>query len=326
MKKLIKRLLILLLPIFIPYFGLNFIYMNSPVWKAKYNLGKFDRVPKKIQLATLGSSHTCEGIYFDIPECSDITTFNFALHQQTLDYDYAVIRQYINRMAENSVLLISISQFETNGLPDKNKIHEAELRYIHFLNREYLPPYSFAEFIRNKYLVLYEMKNPLEEMEKVFPQNPITKFKNRNKKKHLVPYYEEDITEYTDEENYESAKSVFNHWVELTKPCDEGAEFNLSYISKIVDLCNDNKVTPIFITCPVTKYVYDYSTDNPKYMELDAFMDAIREKYPDSRYFNYITLFKDRNDYFCDTNHLNRKGAIAFTKHLIRDLKINGIL
>ena len=70
------------------------------------NTQGFSRMPEQIDLAVLGPSHGMED-FLVFPEGR--TAFNFALSSQTAQYDWMMLRQYGDRLADGAVVAMTVS-------------------------------------------------------------------------------------------------------------------------------------------------------------------------------------------------------------------------
>lgn len=311
--KLGLKILLLAFPIVI----INVIYLNSSSWKNKDGVLKFKNVSESIKIANLGSSHAVEGIDYDIPELENVVCFNFGMHQQTLNYDYFVFDQFKDKMQENSVLIISLSSFETNGIPDFSKNKTSIYRYYKFLDYKYFDfsnKETLKHFIYFRYLPIFTC-NPISEIYKSFKTTELNE-----------PFNTRDYSKFSDEKKKNDLVLFRNGWKGLFPPSVDGIDFNKKYIKAIVDICKEKKIKPVLITCPITKDVFVSLKDNPIYFDLNSFVDILKVDIPDLEYFNYIDLFLNDDEYFYDNNHLNLTGRKIFTKQLIKDLKEKNIL
>ena len=244
MYKLITRILLLIFPFFL----LNIVYLNSREWKTKYGIEKFNDVPSEIDIANLGSSHAVEGLEYNIPELEKFTCFNFGLHQQTLEYDWYIFKKYSKKFKKNSVLLINLSTFETNGLVNEN--NSSLSRYYLFLERKTFPHLNFKDYLMIKYFPLFTLNNPIEDLGKVF-------FPKKNS-----PITQKFYSVENSEESLKMCKYLLDGWKKLFPPSDEGLSNNLKYLSQILEECRRNDIIPILITFPLTKDVNDYLEEN----------------------------------------------------------------
>ncbi len=94
------------------------------------------------------------------------------------------------------------------------------------------------------------------------------------------------------------------------------SQTSLNYLDSIIVLCKKNKITPIFVNCPVHKNYYQaipskfkesYDAEKQKLSKLGILViDMFTLPLPDA--------------YFLDDDHLNVKGSTYFTNELIKQL------
>lgn len=328
LKKLSAKLFFLL----IPFVALNVIYINSGYLKIKYDMGKFDSVPENLQVANLGSSHGYIAFDYSIEEFKDKSCFNFALQQQTLDFDSAIFKQYINNFRENSLLIICLSPFETNGTPNYETDVNSKLRYYDFLKPRYFGNFSLREWFSYKYLSLFSSPHPIKETVNILDNIRRNAFQ-KNKSDFYFPTADLPAevmgASYADvppaEKEIQASKLV-KHWVNTMPPSRKGMESNFNYIDTILELCKARKIKTAVITTPISREVFNALDQEKAYYPLAAFMDELSSKYPKTLFLNYTDLYFDAPFLLGDNNHLNRTGAKNFSKTLYKDLQDAGFL
>lgn len=318
MKKSIDIIFKILILAF-PFFLLNHIYLNSSVWEDKYGLKKFKSVPDNIEVGNLGSSHGLLSLDYDIDAFNDKICFNFALLGQGLDFDYAILRQFIDKFDCCSSLIVCISPFETNGIPDYNVNPNAKLRNYGFLDKAFIENFSYREWFTFNYLSLFVSKSRINDL-KFFLYEIISKF-NKNKMSDIsidLEYKTYDDMPY--ELKMVKKKELINFWATMYPPKTEGKDFNLKYLDSIVELCYQHGVNPIIVIPPIARESVEELMETNIYYDIFEFHNDISKRYCDIKCLNYIDLFFDRNTYFRDNNHLSPEGAREFSKTIYSDL------
>ena len=177
-----------------PYTIINIIYIKSDLWKYKDAVYKFNNIPKGIEVANLGSSHGLLSFDYSIENYKNLVCYNMALAQQTLDFDEKIFQQYIENFKEDSTIIICLSPFETNGIPDYVLNKKAKDRYYRFIKPQLIEDFSLNDWISINIFPYFLSPHPLKDLitiSKEFSQkteNRKQKTENRKQKtenKHL---------------------------------------------------------------------------------------------------------------------------------------------
>lgn len=309
MKRFLSKIAIVSIPFILLLFFLNYNLSKSYWWNSiSTEQEKFKNVPTGIQLANIGSSLGNAG--FDYKDFSEYTTFNFALNWQHNIYNYYVFKQYADNFSKKSVLLIPISYFDITRIEK-----EPNTRYYTFLDKENIPDFNYKEYILYNYLPLFSIKN----VWKIYV--------NRNNERYWFP-----LTNHTRDDFIHQSEMYFNWWMRNdpdVEKGEEGFQYNIEAVSKIINLCYKNDIVPVLVSTPIMDCL------NEKYAQVDFFdtfynfIDVLKEKYPGLLYLDYSQDKGFSNDYwlcFIDPAHLTTFGAKKFTKQVVQDLKDVGLL
>lgn len=318
--KLIFRILLL----FIPFVLLNIIYTNSATWKNKYGMNKYDFIPENIEIANLGSSHGFHSFDYSIEGFSNKTCFNFAIGQQSLDFDWGIFKQYVNRFKEGSTLIICLSPFETDGIPDYKANKDSQFRYYGILEKQNFDTFSRQDWFFFNYLALVTSKHPVRDI-----RDSIAEYLTSNKTSSTSLEDFSQPTVFFDDKNYEKvpleerlrqANEIVDFWTNIFPPDAKGKEHNLGYLDKIISLGREHNINTVVVTTPVSREVYYVLKTRNTYYDLDKFYRELIEKYPETKFLNYIDLFFGKDRLFRDNNHLSPEGAIEFSKIIQSDI------
>ena len=329
MKNNLKLPLKILLLAF-PFIAMTVIYGRLDILKNKYDLGKFDSVPENIDLANLGSSHAYIAFDYSTNVFKEMKCFNFALFQQTLDFDHAILKQYINKFKKNGILIICLSPFETNGIPDYEFDLNSKLRYYQFLKPQYIEFFSIKEMLYSHCLSIFSSPHPIYELKEAVK----AWYEKTIRREHYQALtsdenFESEISsntyaEVSEEEKILQAENLVKHWTKTIPPSPKGKEFNLHYIDSIIDLCRNKNLKTVVVTPPISKEVFLELNKNCTYYSLSVFYEELEKKYPETLFLNYVDLYFEKAHLLGDNNHLNKKGAREFSKTLYLDMKESG--
>jgi len=92
----------------------------------------------------------------------------------------------------------------------------------------------------------------------------------------------------------------------------------LYYFKKILNLCSEKEINIILIKYPLSRSYLINAADYVDRNEFYGYLHAILADFPHLNYdiWDYQEIFVDSPVYFMDSDHLNRKGAIAFSELL----------
>lgn len=276
-------------------------------------MDRFSDILYNLELGNVGSSHACYGIdWSNVPE---IRAWNLALSAQPYFYDYAVLRKYIDHFADNAAIVICLSYREIDQVLDCTPYRA---RYYRILSRNEMDFWSPKECIWYRLLpVLSAGQNALRIFNDFSPER-------------LSPYFNRDT--YLDgEELYNYCIKKHKEWTRCDdKITPKGYTQNLDKVVEIIELCHAHRLRPVLITMPVTDVLNNiYKEKTPEFLTtFRQFSADLHERYPDVPYFDYShdKIFSSHHEFFYDGDHLNNKGAALFTKTLVADLRLAGIL
>ena len=312
MKHIIKSIFIL----FVPFYFFNIIFIFSKSSTTDFlELKKLKNVPASIQIANTGSSH---GWDFNYDGLTDKTTFNFSLRAQTLLYDKAVLSNFIDNFAPESVLLIPVSYFEIDSIPAENLIESFEFRYYLTLQKKNIPNSTLAKEIKYKYFILLTQNNPLKTIKSNFLKSVEQLKKHKSKKNENSS--DGNFSLLSDLEQRKQAEFVKSSWQNMYKK--KGLDYNKKILCEMIELCRKNCITPVIVTTPITSVQNSVFEDGIFFQTFNTFKNDLTSKTK----VLWLDYSNDKNfsssyDLFSDTNHMNKKGSNFFTKKVLQDLK-----
>ena len=292
----------------------NALYLRTNYWKSENNMNRFVDIPYNLELGNVGSSHTTYGI--DWRAVPEIRAWNLALSSQPYFYDHAVLKNYIDHFSENAVVVICLSYFEIDRVPDYAPYRA---RYYRILPKDDLDSWSRKEDIVYRLVPFLSAGNNTIKIVHDIPPEQMSPYFNRGS------YLEGN-------ELYDYCVNKHESWTTHPRPTTPQEDYaqNLEQVSAIIELCHAHRLRPVLITTPITDVlnaIYDEKT--PEFFTtFRQFSADLCERYPDVPYFDYShdETFSARHELFTDGDHLNNAGASLFTKTLVADLRRTGIL
>ena len=288
MKKLIFRLMMTLVTVVLITVVLSAVYMKS---LEKYALDS-SGMPEVITVANTGNSHGLHAFdYSSLPG-----GFNFALGSQPLQYDASLIERYIDRFSEDATLFIPLSYMSFWGDPTEDEQYEAlAMRYMGLLDADGLVLKNKTDYFILKYFSVIRWGDV--QTHSIFAQ----------KSDRVVNASESGLSL----EELGARRAAYHAALAVQDgellPMHEPS---LDSVRKMVALCRENGVTPVFITTPYTRA---YSGGMPE-MLLKSFYEAVNSLSEELSvpYFDYSRDSRFADSMFEDSDHLNAQGAALF--------------
>lgn len=290
--------------VLIPAAAVLIIYMLNNSYKKideqKYeDIAKYDMIGsayQEIHIGNLGSSHGACDFSYDAITDKGYTCFNFANTSQSYNYDYAVLKEFGQYMADDSVLLIPVSYFSFNNeVINSSEAEAMSLRYYHFLSPENIPDYDlYVDVITNKLPIL----SAGEDILQLFPKlNTVLTAHAANEGIDLNAFASWAEERYS--RHFETKDELF-----LPERVED--------LYDIINYCKENDITPVLITTPFSNY-YNDLVSSEFLQEFYATINRVAYDTSVSYYdYSHDERFYDHLEYFSDCDHLNTEGAAYF--------------
>ncbi len=257
-----------------------------------------------------GSSHTLRALEPSILDDElGVDSYNVSIPNSNMQQRYEMIKVEMERNPVDTVIL-GVS-YNTMTRDRSVRGYEGDYYVLSKLNLWDRIPYFFSSIQPSEYISIYYqfLNRGFECMDMAAHGTWVDH--NEKTEKGYVPYDNQHYVERDDEMLAPNPLSVYNTET-LT---EEIYEPNVTYLDKILDLCNENNVTLIMISEPLSK------TAISRYQNLDASREWYAEyaQNNDICYFDfglykeYDDLFTDMVDYH-DAFHLNNTGADKFSE------------
>ena len=317
-------MLTLILVVLVP---LNSMYKNTNRFaNQNYELSKFRNVPYQIEFANFGSSHGQLGFYYSHEES---VNFNFSLSSQTPEYDLALLKDNLKHFAKDAIVVFPISYF-TPYLFSHDKDFEFKTRnqrYYNIINYQNIIDFNWVDMMKS----VFQPLNGRNILDYLALLNDDMKFNELNNSSGNFPLSNWEIdNSMSDNSLKDDAVARWEYWriFRANLNIEHEGSFNpeiLRVYKEVVDVCKENNLTPIFITLPVTAEL-NAVVDEEFY---PIFKDDVRKIideigspiYLDYSHYDFIS---NNPEYFIDTDHLSKYGAMTVTNVLFED--INRIL
>jgi len=297
MKKLIIKLLLVLLPVFIIIIVFELFARGIPTsYSIKYNY--FNKKADKIEVLVVGSSHSNFGIN---PKYFGREAFNISNTSQGLYQDYKVLSKYLPKCKVVKMVIIPISYFSLQS--ELSFSPEAwRCAYYYFYLGVKADP-SWSMFDSRNYSALFLWDGPRGVIKGIRNINEV----NINEYGYQFPLkIKSSIDEII---NDNTGRNRVNYNEKTMK--DNLVGYNVLLLNRIAEELKERNIKIMFITPPVYKTYYSHISKERYNIMIKSVEDVVN-KHSD-KYYNYF--YDDRfelND-FADNDHLNEEGAKKFS-------------
>ena len=265
---------------------------NTNVMSVKYRLLK----DKNIEILVLGNSHTFFGLN---PVYFKKKTINLANKSRKIETDYFILKNNLEVMQNIKAVIVPISHYTLFT----EKISEAEKRlYYNFYKLN-----EYDQGVFNNSLLIHESFKELID-------DAISKTTNISNSGWRA-----------NDQKYQFDKKIIDERIgDINEKLSRKLtiEKNSYYLKKIIDLCENKKVQLLLLLPPYHPDFYKYTNHryNEKIKKILKNIDLKSSSLFDSE------LFKITEDiYFENIDHLNKNGAMLFSKNIdsLINLKIH---
>lgn len=295
--KLVKRLIIFLLPILLG-FGVLEYYLRAIPNDYSYKKEYLEENVETIELLILGSSHYYRGI---LAEDLDINSFNAAYVSQSLDLDFLIFNTYKDRLKNLKYLMVGIS-YPSLFSSLKTGVEHWRLKNYNLYYDFHIShnPKDYSEVLSNTFDVnkmkainYYRLhKNPITLSK--LGSGPLKAQKDLNKngiaaaKRHTdttLPFFKEYIKE----------------------------------LDSIINYCKENNIKIILVTSP-TYHTYSDNLNTQQLSLMNHLLDSLSKNNQNVFRADYLKDENFRKEDFYDGDHLRLQGAKKFTEILNQKL------
>ena len=266
-------------------------------------------VPDGIQICNVGSSHGYFGFNYE-DAARKYVCFNFALQSQSLRYDLKVLENYRDKIRNGAYVFVPASYFSFFGRPETQdeNFESKNKRYYRFLRTDLIDKYDAWTYFYVRY----------------FPSLNLQDFKDTVKR---VLHKTSGDNRWDQEADSRDMDGFARYEYHVKSKLDEKGhrifkQEAVDALRGIIAFCREIGATPVLVTPP---YLHEYSgavheNDPQFFTDFYGVIDGI-VKETGIKYYDYSEdeRFKDKYEYFFNSDHMNRKGARFFTNILLRE-------
>jgi len=295
MRKFVKSFILFVLPIALFMFFAEILFRHIPN-QYSYKANYLETHGNEVEILILGSSHSFYGI--DPGEFS-CKAFNAAHGSQSLDFDYAILQKYSNKLQNLRTVIVPISYGSLYG--------KLELG----IEKWHLKDYS----------IYYGLKTPLsfEKRLEVFSKGNMSRLKNYVLGKidlgvtalgHGTASGKRPQSDLRESGNIAAKR----HTAEKDTAQMMFSEM-LGYLDYIIKLCQKKNCRVILLTMPAW-HSYRENMDAWQWQKTQETVQALEKQHQNVHYFNFIADSQFAANDFQDADHLNFQGARKMSRIL----------
>lgn len=279
------------------------------IWYRKHDERNFD-------LINLGSSGAKWAFNYSNFK---IKAMNWAQQPQTLLADFNLLRNYHSILKNKGYVLITIMPF--TSLNKETNIFDT-MKYIKFSAHEAILSkelkkaklYELFPLLMGKPAIKGLLKHILHKENNFDSSSKYLLEKSIMSKNEL----EQDALRWIN--GWKKQFSITDLNASLTPQNQEGREYRVILMQKIIDFCMERSYIPVYVIPPVTSYLSKYYTKKFKDIYIYNFLKEV------DRNIKLLDYSNDQNlansDLYFNSFFLNKKGANIFTEKVLKDLSL----
>lgn len=308
-------LLIILLGTVI-FFILNIIYKKTNSYQNEIKqVEKFIQgVPNNLEIINLGSSYARNAFEY---KKLGINGFNFGLQPQSLSYDFRILKQYTSKLSKNCIVIITLPNLVFGFLDYKND--NANTKYYYFLNSKYILNYSKLKyFLRMYFPLLYTPKRVYRIFKDINTLN-LNQSDNLLTVAEVMKEAEDRVRNWEKQFNLENMKDV----KKIPEELKEMFLKTQNLLKEIIRYCEEHNFRPVLLVPPCSKVINDLISE--EFLDEVLYKNILKSK-GQTLFLDYLKdeEFQDYKLYI-NSDMLNERGRIKFTKRVLNDLEKNNI-
>jgi len=277
MKKFLTKILILgVIPIIVCVALFVIIY--------KYEVANL-KINESTSIIIMGDSHTQSGLDDDIIENS----LNIAQSSEHFLYSYNILKLLKNNNTQIDKVILGVS-FHSFSIDYDEQIYDEEKSRI--MLERYFPILDLKSIIDTKNM-------PLKNIKGIYKNIIISLISD--KYSFIGDFYE---SERSNLNATTINTAIQGHYYTTSGDEQAYANYQIKYLNKIVELCNDKNIELIIINTPIHK---EYYNKIPKkfiinyYLSINQFKNKVK--------FYDLHSIELKDNYYGDGDHVNLKGA-----------------
>lgn len=288
------------------------LMINTAYSSCDKTRNRYANMPEKIEVCNFGSSH---GVHSFDYEGLNINAFNFAFSSQYPSYDYRLLDEYKDHIAEGATVIIPISYFVFYGKSEEltEDFTAKNSRYYSVLSPNRIKEFSLKEFIKQRFPAVFEKESLLKY---IFGYTEIKVDENESNKYK----YSSDIDVQKDAEEAYSRHIIKGKFDEQGERIVNNEE--IEAVVSMIKLCQEINARPILVTTPyLEEYNILVNKDVQFKNDFKKLVNNIIQR-TGVLYLDYSCdeRFVKEYDLYFNSDHLNIHGARLFTQIVLQDV------
>lgn len=303
MRKIATKIFIFCLPLVSIFFYVEYKLRqvpNSYTIKKRY----LEKNSKKIETVVLGSS---QALYSVNPLYFSSKTINLANASQSLYFDVALLEKYADKLPSLKKVIIPVSYFSLFYDMNDGKEKMRAYAYYHYYNLKN-HDFNYCDIKNYSLVSLLGIKRVLVSAKSGFKQlndENILKMTTEG----FLPY---DSTNLNKRINDSLGKEWLAYHQSFMKK--SSFNFNINCLNRLLQNLTKKNIQVYFISTPTYKTYYQ-NFDTLIVRTNDSVINSLCRSY-NCKYFNWSTDTSFTKQDFYDNDHLNKYGAVKFSKLL----------
>ena len=323
MKKFCIKIVIFLLPFILVTLFFE-IYLRGINTNYKEKMAGLQAKNKSIELLVLGNSHANYGID---PTKFDLETYNMAMVNQPLYHDYKITEKVIDSLKNLKAVVICIDYhtlyFSDQGLRNNWIYYDYDIdTNVKFINKfsrfwnGYTPKVSFSMLKYDVKRRIFSYKNKIPTLNYHVEEGVVITDTIKNG---WLGYTGSNSKKFTHQAALNRA-NTFNKLIED----EEEKRNNLLLLNDFLDLLNKRGIKSFVITMPSSSVFNANVREDVRKKDILLVNETLKKH--NVNYYDFFHSLKEE-EYYYDSDHLNKKGAHLFSSILNdsinKNLKMN---
>ena len=265
---------------------------NSYTYKRKY----IEQHAGELKTLILGSSNAYDGINpFALPQA-----FNLANSSQTLEDDYRLLARYIDDMDSLQTVIVGLGYHSLGAVSEDNRRTYYTI-YMDLYPRWPISKYSFEAF---------NLELLTKKIIKYIVSRDVTRCDSLGQR---AGHTAEAVKEHREFWNKDAKQLALNDRMSRADALNEPLALNdnITYLQKIIELCEAHDVQTVVVTMPVMK---EYKEALPP--EQIMLHDSIMHTLPSSVIYIDASDWEIAEEGWYNATHLTKEASVEFTKGL----------
>ncbi len=321
--KFLLKFLITVILVAVILFAVNSMYIKGETYAGTYSgMEKFENIPDNIKFANFGPSYGMSCFKYEEMEKEGNICFNFGLTMQDIYHDFALLKNYKEKLSDDAIVAIPVSYFTFCS----NASAPSSSRYYKILDKENIKGYTIENYVSSNYIPVYGKGSSFV---RDFTNDAMNVIISKGMSDDKSSEENEEIKSVEADKLSDDSKSrvvviesgnlaIYQNYIEE----------NENTLVEMIEYIKSKGMTPVMVLTP---YWYEYTQGFDKELLSVGFIEPIErviektgvlymncnsEKYSD---------YTHNPEYFNNCDHVSKEGGLEFVRRYRKFLKDNNI-